>query len=235
MKHVLTLICCHLLVLGMQAQGLIGAWEHTSTADNGEHTRQVLIFTDGYFSATTFMKTSGAFVKSHGGSWHLQDGVLTQQLEFDTEIPERVGTNIHLKFRGDDHSITINDDYIFNRIDHGTPGALQGAWLMSGRVVEGKNQIRDTSGPRKTMKILSGTRFQWIAYHTDTKEFMGTGGGTYTTAAGVYTETIEFFSRDASRVGNSLQFDYELVDGHWHHSGLSSKSDPIHEIWSLRK
>ena len=85
------------------------------------------------------------------------------------------------------------------------------------------------------MKILSGTRFQWIAYNTETKEFMGSGGGTYTTKEGKYTENIEFFSRDDSRVGASLQFDYELKDGDWHHSGLSSKGQPIYEIWSIRK
>ena len=85
------------------------------------------------------------------------------------------------------------------------------------------------------MKILSGSRFQWIAYNTETKEFMGTGGGTYTTTNGEYTENIEFFSRDVSRVGASLSFDYRLVDGKWNHSGLSSKGDPIHEIWSVRE
>ena len=74
------------------------------------------------------------------------------------------------------------------------------------------------------MKILSGTRFQWIAYNVDTKEFFGTGGGTYTTVDGKYTENIEFFSRDATRVGASLTFDYSLPDGEWRHQGSSSKA-----------
>ncbi len=106
---------------------------------------------------------------------------------------------------------------------------------MSGRVRDGETQQRDTNRPRKTMKILSGTRFQWIAYNTETKQFMGTGGGTYTTEDGTYTETIKFFSRDDSKVGRDLPFNYELINGNWHHSGLSSKGDPIHEIWSIRQ
>ena len=85
------------------------------------------------------------------------------------------------------------------------------------------------------MKILSGTRFQWIAFNTETKEFMGTGGGTYSTVDGKYTENIDFFSRDNSRVGASLEFDYELNGDEWHHKGLSNKGDPIYEIWNLRK
>jgi hypothetical protein len=64
---------------------------------------------------------------------------------------------------------------------------------------------------------------------------MGTGGGTYSTLDGEYTENIEFFSRDDTRVGFSLKFDFELIDGDWTHKGLSSKGDPIHEIWSIRE
>jgi hypothetical protein len=64
---------------------------------------------------------------------------------------------------------------------------------------------------------------------------MGTGGGTYTFANGKYTEHIEFFSRDSSRVGAALTFDGKLENGDWHHSGLSSKGDPIYEVWSRKK
>ena len=134
----------------------------------------------------------------------------------DNEI-EIVGSNMKMK-----------------RLDNGTPGKLQGAWLMSGRVRNGETQARDTSRPRKTMKILSGTRFQWIAYNTETKQFSGTGGGTYTTIDGKYTENIEFFSKDEAKVGLSLDFNFELVDGDWTHTGFSSKGAPIHEIWSVR-
>jgi hypothetical protein len=91
---------------------------------------------------------------------------------------------------------------------------------------------RSINQARRTLKLLSGKRFQWIAFNVETKEFSGTGGGTYTTKDGTYTENIEFFSRDHSRVGASLEFTYELIDGHWHHSGLSSKGSPIYEIWS---
>ena len=84
------------------------------------------------------------------------------------------------------------------------------------------------------MKILSGTRFQWIAYNIETKEFKGTGGGRYTTENGRYTEQIEFFSKDDARVGAELGFDYELKEGEWHHSGLNSKGKPMYEIWSKR-
>ena len=84
------------------------------------------------------------------------------------------------------------------------------------------------------MKILSSSRFQWIAYNTATGKFSGTGGGSYTAENGVYTEHIEFFSRDDSRVGAQLSFEYEVIENEWHHSGKSSKGKPIYEIWSPR-
>jgi hypothetical protein len=93
-----------------------------------------------------------------------------------------------------------------------------------------------TPGARRTMKILSGTRFQWIAYNVETKQFFGTGGGTYSTVDGKYTENIDFFSRDQSRVGMSLEFTFAIDDeGGWRHSGKSSKGDTIDEIWTQRE
>ena len=173
---------------------------------------------------------------TNGGSWKLEGDTVTEKVEFDTNNPERVGTEVSFKVYNKDSIMGIvGDKAIWRRINKGNPGKLQGAWLMSGRIKDGKTQSRDTNRPRKTMKILSGTRFQWIAYNTETKQFMGTGGGTYTTINGKYTENIEFFSRDDTRVGASLEFDFSMKDRKWHHSGLSSKGDPIHEIWSLRE
>jgi hypothetical protein len=105
---------------------------------------------------------------------------------------------------------------------------------MPGKIEDGETQLRDTNGPKKTMKLLSGTRFQWIAYNTETKQFLGTGGGTYTSIDGEYIENIEYFSKDDSKAGLSLKYNYELIDHQWHQSGLSSKGYPIHEIWSVR-
>jgi hypothetical protein len=50
----------------------------------------------------------------------------------------------------------------------------------------------------------------------------------------VYTETIEYFSRDNSRVGAHLEFQYEVKGTDWHHTGLNSKGEPLYEIWARR-
>ncbi|TVZ28064.1 hypothetical protein JM83_3151 [Gillisia sp. Hel_I_86] len=236
MKKIIILLVFIFFSLGISAQNSIGAWERVHILENGEKVKSVVIISEGYQVMSTFKNNTGEFVSTNGGTWRLIDDTITEIVEFDTSNPERVGMEVNFKVFITDSLMRMEDgNIVFNRIDHGDPGKLQGAWLMSGRIKDGETQFRDTSGPRKTMKILSGTRFQWIAYNTETKQFMGTGGGTYTTVDGEYTENIEFFSRDNSRAGSILKFNYNLIDGNWHHSGLSSKGDPIHEIWSLRE
>jgi hypothetical protein len=236
MKKIIVLLICTFLSVGIKAQSFIGAWEAYHTSENGEKLKSVVIFSDGYQVLTTYDSKTGKFISTKGGTWKLEGDIMTEKVEFDTNNSERVGTEVSFEvFINDSIMGIVGSEMNFKRIDTGVPGKLQGAWLMSGRVRDGKTQLRDTDRPRKTMKILSGTRFQWIAYNTETKQFMGTGGGTYSTVNGEYTEEIEFFSRDDSKAGLSLKFNYNLVDGKWHHKGVSSKGGPMHEIWSVRE
>jgi hypothetical protein len=85
------------------------------------------------------------------------------------------------------------------------------------------------------LKFLKDGTFQWIAYDTESFRFSGTGGGSYSYNDGVYTEHIEFFSKDNSRVGASLNFNYKLNGDDWQHTGNNSKGEPMHEIWAKRK
>lgn len=232
MRKILTVFCL-LFVSFIHGQDLIGAWTSTETNDEGIQVEHTLTFTGGFFSEAIFEKANGKFIATKGGSYTLNQETIDFAYEFSTKDSELVGETVSKSYDIKNEMLEFAE-MTWTRIDDGTPGDLFGAWLMSGRKRDGEIVQRDTSGPRKTMKILSGTRFQWIAFNTETKQFMGTGGGTYTTIDGKYTENIGFFSRDDSRVGASLEFDYELKDGDWHHSGLSSKGSPIYEVWSKR-
>lgn len=233
-RYIVASLCIFLGLSNNNAQKLIGAWELT-TKNNDTTYQNVLIFSKNHWAAASFNAEDGAFLRSKGGIWNLEGNELRETLEFNTENSDEVGKTVQFEIVIRENEFHAKDGKnIWKRIDAGTPGDLAGAWLISGRMRDGELQQRDTNRPRKTMKILSGTRFQWIAYNTETKEFMGTGGGTYTTVDGKYTENIEFFSRDNNRVGANLQFDYELKNGDWHHSGLSSKGKPIYEVWSIR-
>jgi hypothetical protein len=208
---------------------LPGAWQHTG----GDGAVMTLIIADGHFALAQYRKEPAKFVATAGGSWkQLPDGV-SLAYEFDTATPERVGTVRNVSAIEAEGRLTF-DGREWTRVDDGTPGALQGSWLMTGRKRDGQVTTR-TPGARRTMKILSGTRFQWIAYNVETKEFFGTGGGTYTTKDGAYTESLEFFSRDDAKAGRTLPFRYELSEGAWQHIGSSTAGEPMHEIWRRRR
>ncbi|TKD59155.1 membrane or secreted protein [Flavobacterium sp. ASW18X] len=236
MKKSILLFILLVGVFKANAQSTLGAWEGIYGEPGKKSIKISVLVADGYLVTTVYDTNTGAFIGTSGGSWERDGNLVTEYVEFDSNNPERVGTKNTYELEFTANTIRMsNSDIVFARVDNGTPGALAGAWLMSGRIRDGELQTRDTGKPRKTMKILSGSRFQWIAYNTETKAFMGTGGGTYTTENGTYQETIQFFSKDPSKVGMSLSFDYELKEGDWHHSGTSSKGDPIHEIWSIRE
>lgn len=235
MKNTIAILLI-LLTLSISAQNPVGAWTWNQTID-GKDLKGVVIFSEDYQAATWYDAETGAFSETNGGSWKLEGSTMTEVVEFDSKRPERVGQTVsfEIELDGPDKMRIVGQEEWATRLDSGEPGDLAGAWLISGRMRDGEIRERSTDRPRKTMKILSGTRFQWIAYNTETKQFMGTGGGTYTTIDGKYTENIEFFSRNDKRVGASLEFNYEIKEGKWHHSGKSSKGDPMYEVWSVRE
>jgi hypothetical protein len=215
----------------LKISDLTGAWE------TGGDIKMTKIYTDQFFAVTVYNVKDKQFISTAGGRWKPNGKEISETFEFHSAKPEVVGTEVTTPVDLKNNRLSLTADgktETWTRVDDGTPGKLSGAWLITGRMNDGK-MSKMTPGARRTMKILSGTRFQWIAYNVDTKEFSGTGGGTYTTENGKYTENILFFSRDNNRVGASLQFDFALEDGNWRHKGLSSKGDPIDEVWTKRE
>lgn len=210
---------------------LTGAW----SARNGT-VDHVLIFQDGYFSYTVYDKANKKFIRTWGGTYTESGGQMHANIEFDTESKANVGGHKHYAASVSSNSLKLDMGAGVNswtKIDDGSAN-LAGNWRITGRMRDGSMQPIQKA-PRKTLKILSSTRFQWMAINTETKEFSGTGGGTYTFKDGKYTENIEFFSRDSTRVGASLSFDGSVNNNVWTHKGLSSRGDPIHEEWTREK
>ncbi|NEM98451.1 membrane or secreted protein [Pontibacter sp. BT327] len=221
-----------------QANSLEGAWRLTSKTKNAAETiTTVKIVQDGFFTVAVFDERNKKFVGTYGGTYTIANGQLTEKYEFNTFDSTQVGksktgkstlkSNTWQTTGLGQQNRTENWEKV-NETKAGSP--LAGTWRITGREQNGQmNTMRP--GPRKTLKVLSGTRFQWIAFNSETGEFSGTGGGTYTAKDGKYTENIEFFSRDSSRVGMQLSFNFEVRNGKWHHSGQSSTGKPVNEIW----
>jgi hypothetical protein len=213
-----------------EAQSVQGAWQR-----NLDTAIQTLTIVDNYFSVATFHVKDKKFINTSGGTAILENGELKGKIEFNTTDRSQVTKSYALAFHQQGNKLNFSYagiDMSWQQLDDARQ-ALSGNWKIIGREQDGK-MAEMRPGARKTIKILSGKRFQWAAINSETGDFFGTGGGYYTFENGKYTEHIEFFSRDASRVGASLSFDGELKKGDWHHSGLSSKGDRIYEIWSRK-
>lgn len=228
------------LLLGsmLVAQSIEGAWKLTH--QNGQeitNAEYIKLIQDGYFAFGAKLMDGNKFLGAGGGDMRIEGNQYVESYDFYTLDSELVGTSMSYTFE------LKGDQLMLQKTVDGQPvqetwqkvgsrnDALTANWVFTGRKADGEIR-RSTPGDRRTVKILTGGRFQWIAFNSATKEFMGTGGGTYLAENGKYVEDITFFSRDDSRVGASLSFDFEVKDNEWHHSGLSSTGNPIYEIWS---
>ena len=216
------------------AQDLEGSWQLVEINDQPVNDREtVRIYMEDYFAEGTRETGTNNFISATGGEYTFDDSY-SETYDFDTGNVTMVGETVTFEPELQQNMLilTSNDGstYTWKRLS-GNSNDLSGNWVITGRQRNGE-MSRSTPGDRRTIKILGGDRFQWVAFDSDTGEFFGTGGGTYSAEDGEYIENIEFFSRDDNRVGASLEFDYDVKNGEWHHSGKSSKDDPMYEIWS---
>ncbi|GAB3257915.1 hypothetical protein GCM10027347_20870 [Larkinella harenae] len=216
------------------APSLAGAWRQV---DSGNATA-VFVLSEGYMMGG--FHENGRFLGAQGGTYQSDGKQLRINLEFNTEDSTAVGTTQTLtidSFKGNKLVLSSADGTdTYERIDQ--PSAqtpMAGLWRITGNIDDnGQVKTRQRTA-RKTLKLLTGDHFQWAAINPETKQFMGTGGGKYAYKDGKYTETIEFFSRDNSRVGRSLPFNAELKGNDWYHRGQSSTGGKVSEVWSREK
>lgn len=213
------------------ADSLEGAW---SVNYGGQDFAMLL--EDGYCMFTQYNLKEKKFGLTAGGPFTLENGKIRIKTEFNSANKSEVGKmqEYGYKLSGDELTTMLEGfELKWKRVDVGGKN-LAGNWRIIKRK-QGEEMSDIPLRPRRTLKLLTATRFQWAAINIETGEFSGTGGGTYTFKDGKYTEYIEFFSRDSSRVGMSLSFDGKLQNGNWIHSGKSSKGDPIYEVWGRFK
>ena len=231
--------------LAPSESALNGAWRLVKTTGSTRMAPEVVkILVDNSFTFAAYDQQQQRFIGAGGGTFAADKAKYTETIEYFTQDSSLVGTKktytatlkgdfLQLSFRQNGKQVTET----WQRIDSaaGKQASLAGAWRIRERESQPGQMTLIQQGPRKTIKWLSDSRFQWAAINTQTKQFFGTGGGTYTLENGKYTEHIAFFSRDPKRVGMSVSFDYELKAGDWHHRGQSTTGNKIYEVWARAK
>jgi hypothetical protein len=240
MKTIFTLLFLSISFFVSQAaepSPVSGAWQKKDAAGN----IQTLICSDNYLMYAVYNSTDKKFVSASGGSYTLLSAgvnkIFSFKREFDTTDSTLVGITVANKYTAKANDLSIAEGVLagdWKRIDESkSPKTMAAVWRIRARENKEFKMEAMLRGSRKTLKILSGSRFQWAAFNTDTRQFFGTGGGTYSISKdGKYTENIEFFSRDNKRMGMSLTFDCVLNGKDWTHAGQSSTGVRVHEIWA---
>lgn len=226
MKLIFICFLCLFINRISQSQSLNGTWE----AKNDTKITTI-IATDQYLTITDYDVINKKFEKTWGGKYTIgATNEIFIEVEFHSSNPDIVNSsqsyNISLKKK----NLEFNEQK-FSKNETSKPNALNGLWRITARANSEGKMSEMQLGPRKTLKIMSGGYFQWFAINTQSREFFGTGGGTYQLIDGNYTEKILFFPKDNSRVGAELNFQAVVKDKEWIHSGKSSKGEDIKEIW----
>ncbi|HLS97026.1 MAG TPA: hypothetical protein VK017_15865 [Sphingobacterium sp.] len=220
---VILAICISLATYSQEKAAIRGVF----TKESGD-TTIIWMFADGYCSKTAYRDQT--YISTLGGPFSYTAGNLAVQVEYADADSSLVGQRKNFPLTITATGAQEGDGISWKKADAKSQ-PLDGLWRITGRK-QGDKMGTITRGDRKTIKLLVDGYFQWIAINPAVKGFYGTGGGHYTFQDGKYSEHILFFSRDNSRVGAHLSFDGKLEGGDWHHSGKSSKGDPIYEIWS---
>lgn len=237
-KYFVALVLMLGLSPSIKSQNLTGAWK--LIRQNGNPFTEgecIKIFSESYFMFGHY-GADGAFIKAGGGNYSIEGKNFNEMLDFYTADSSRVRKPVRYSFvqKKDELLVEANINGVtlketWKRVDD-SKSELKGCWKFGARVDDdGKAGERRMTGPRQTIKILSGKRFQWAAFNYETKQFMGSGGGEYSLKDNLYTETIQFFSRDNTKVGISLSFACTLEGTDWYHKGKGTTGNPVSEVW----
>lgn len=236
MKNPYPFLCATLMLVVQTVFAQIPSGVYTTDTDGVRHEIKM---DDGYFVYSEYKTSPAAFIRTLGGFASVENTIggdkLVLLLEFNSEYAQDSIRTYSIPVRMDGEILHLDwfDKLILTPAAK-TPQDLDGQWLFATRGPDTGQERRGESNTRKTLKFLLDGHFQWIAYDTEGFRFSGTGGGSYTAVDGSYTENIAYFSKDNTRVGASLTFDYELKGTDWHHTGNNSKGEPLYEIWGKR-
>ncbi|MDZ4707744.1 MAG: hypothetical protein SH818_05015 [Saprospiraceae bacterium] len=220
------------LFFSQSTPGIKGAWELRGVGDPGEVA--TMIATDNYLTVAVYNENTNAFIRTYGGKYEATPGKCLLTIEFNSTDTAEVGKQISYNTTLGETSLTLEHlvKTTWTKIDDAPATApLSGCWRITARIGNDGNLSPMHQGSRKTLKINSSTRFQWVAINPASKQFFGTGGGKYTLMDGIYTEQLAFFSRDPTRVGSQLVFNAEVQGPKWIHKGKSSTGNDVHEVW----
>jgi hypothetical protein len=102
-------------------------------------------------------------------------------------------------------------------------GSIAGTWELISPDMPGYREV----------KLLTGSRFAWVTYETETGMLVGSAGGTYELDGRAYIERLEFGSEALllELIGRDQVFAADLEGDEWHHTGTLTNGVEVREVW----
>ena len=218
------------------AQELNGAWQKIE--QNTDDLKTIKLYSDSYFTSSTYLESSGEFISASGGIYSLSNSDYIENYEIDSKSRAVTGTYLNFDFEIKNDTLNLQDKNsrnkeIWVKIDS-SDGKNITCWKIHEVFRESRWQTIEDS-PRKTLKMLTDNYYQVLALNSQTGEFFGSSGGQWTFEDGKHHEIVKFFSKNPSMVKDTLTFKKEIKDSIWNHNGKSSEGEYIQERWKVFK
>lgn len=219
------------------SQTLNGAWRLTEVNNEPVEHEVIKLYSNSYFTSAAYHKSSGEFIEAKGGTYSLDHLSYKEHLEIDSTEPEHSGTTVNHVAELNNGSLTIINLHTgvkeqWAKFDDADNYQMTTCWRIHKKLDEGDTDWRTIEyAPRKTLKMVTNSRYQVLALNSKTGQFVGSSGGNWSSNENTYTENVEFFSKDQSNAGRSLKFDRKFENGLWLHSGKDTKGKLMKEKW----
>lgn len=241
MKTILTACFSFVFMVSMQAQHLNGAWRLVEEDGNPVATETIKLYSNSYYTYASYDNNTGRFIEAGGGTYFYEVFSYTENVEIDSNEPKHSGTKRSYKVILEEGTLTLTNlrtgkTRVWEKFDEATDYEMVTCWRIHEKRDEGDEYWRRIEyAPRKTVKMLTNNRYQVLALNSETGQFVGTSGGTWSKDTKSYTENIEFFSKNQDNVGRNLKFNRKMTDGLWHHTGTQSDGLLMMEKWMRYK
>jgi hypothetical protein len=238
--------------ISVSAQNLEGAFNAIS-AQYGEinaspldmmRERVVKIFKDGYWMAVSFGNSIHPFRGCTGGTFIVKNGKYIETVLFSSWDSTAVGKafKFDCKVMKDDfeqkgfvNSQKYPNHLVFEEYKRINPelslkdSSLEGVWFLQSTVWDGDDAFK---APISEMKIYAYPRFAWAQFNTETRQFVGAGGGTYQYDGSTVMEKIDYFTFDMA-MGINFKVDvFMKPDGQMQQTSWGGR---MVELWKRAK
>jgi len=201
---------------------LVGAWGGQAIFKD-QSVDVVVIFTLTHQVAAWYNASTGALASTNGGLWSRTGIHVTEKVEFDSDWPERVGTDVSfdIELINDSLSIVGSDSWLI-RIDQGDQNRLEGGWEL-----EGNSDSTPSVMNSKRIRLMSSTRYQEVEYEPESGKLLTTIGGSYQIDDMSYIEKPLFSTSLEDVDVQAESFTFEREGRVWRQVG----TDEMERVW----